>query len=525
MSLAAAIAFAALCGFISLSYEILWFRVYSYITGTSPITFGLLLGIYLAGLAIGADIAGKISRSGSDEGIPRRRTLLATLAFVANVMGFLVVPIMAKATITSTGGWMALIPVGVASALFGALLPLVSHLGIAADSRTGEKLSYVYFANIVGSCAGSLLTGFVLMDVWNTEKTALFLALVGLATIVPVIYSGGSRMRWVIAGIVSAGAAAVFVAATPALFDRLYEKLQYKDTYHGQRFAHLVENRHGVVSVTDSGVTYGGGAYDGQVSVGLTHDVNGIERAYAVSALHPNPRNVLMIGLSTGAWAQVIANSPYVDSLAVVEINPGYLPIIAEYAEVESILRNPKIRIIIDDGRRWMVHNPDRKFDFIVSNTMIHFRANSTNLLSREFLQLIKSHLNDGGVFLYNTTWSQDAIKTALTEFKHGMRVENFMAVSDRPMAFDSVRWNSVLAEYRIDGKPVFDRNVPSERTRFDTLMAFATSASRPPRNFGLKGGESLLARMPHARVVTDDNMLPEWHTLLLSNHKDSLIR
>ena len=525
MSLAAAIVFAGLAGFISLSYEILWFRVYSYITGTSPITFGLLLGIYLAGLAVGAEIGGKVCRSRSRGSSASRSWYLAIVAFAANAMGFLVVPMMAKATITSTGGWLPLVPVGIASALFGALLPLVSHLGIAPDSRAGERLSYVYFANIVGACAGSLLTGFVLMDVWTTETIALFLAIAGLVLVFPILRSGASRRRVIIALAASAAAAAAFVATTPALFDRLYEKLQYKDVYRGQRFAHLVENRHGVVSVTDSGVTFGGGAYDGRVSVSLMNDENGIERAYAVSALHPNPRNVLMIGLSTGAWAQAIINSPFVDSMTVVEINPGYLPIIRDYPQVESVLRNPKIRIIIDDGRRWMVHNPDRKFDFIVSNTMIHFRANSTNLLSREFLQLIRSHLNEGGVFLYNTTFSQDAIKTALTEFKYGMRVENFMAVSDKPLVFDSVRWNKVLAEYTIDGKPVLDLNRPDERARFDTLMAFATSASRPPRGFGLESRESLLARMPRARVVTDDNMLPEWHTLLLSNHKDSLNR
>lgn len=525
MSFAAAIIFAGLAGFISLSYELLWFRVYSYYTGTSPITFGLLLGLYLAGLAVGAEIGGKICRARGESSNQRRPVYLAVLAFAANVMGFVVVPIMAQGSITPGGKWLALFPVGIASAFFGALLPIVSHLGIPPDSRAGEKLSYIYFANIVGSCSGSLLTGFVLMDVWTTEQIGLFLSIAALGLVVPILWSGGSRKRSLIAAGASVVAGVFFFVATPMLFDRLYEKLQYKNTYHGQRFARLVENRHGVVSVTDSGVTFGGGAYDGRISVGLIDDANGIERAYAVSALHPAPRKVLMIGLSTGAWAQVIASSALVDSMTIVEINPGYLSIIRDYPQVQSILRNPKVKIIIDDGRRWMVHNADRKFDFIVSNTMIHWRANSTNLLSREFLALIRSHLKDGGVFLYNTTWSQDAIKTALTEFKYGLRVENFMAVSDKPVVLDSTRWHDVLAAYAIDGKPVFDLSREPDRMRFDTLMAFATSHTRTPRSFGLESGPDLLARMPTARVVTDDNMLPEWHTLLLKFGADTLTR
>ena len=31
-----------------------------------------------------------------------------------------------------------------------------------------------------------------------------------------------------------------------------------------------------------------------------------------------------MIGLSAGAWAEVVANHPQLDELVVVEINPGY---------------------------------------------------------------------------------------------------------------------------------------------------------------------------------------------------------
>ena len=59
---------------------------------------------------------------------------------------------------------LSFVPVAIAAAMMGAVLPLVAHFGIEADDRAGLKLGYVYLANIIGSTLGSLLTGsFVLM--------------------------------------------------------------------------------------------------------------------------------------------------------------------------------------------------------------------------------------------------------------------------------------------------------------------------------------------------------------------------
>ena len=121
------------------------------------------------------------------------------------------------------------------------------------------------------------------------------------------------------------------------------------------------------------------------------------DRAYAVGAMHPDPKQIIMIGLSSGSWAQVIANNPAVDRLTVVEINPGYFSLIANEPEVASLLRNPKVTIVTDDGRRWLRAHPERHFDAVISNTTWHFRANVANLLSVEFLDLVRHHLNPDG--------------------------------------------------------------------------------------------------------------------------------
>jgi spermidine synthase len=93
------------------------------------------------------------------------------------------------------------------------------------------------------------------------------------------------------------------------------------------------------------------------------------------------------------------------------------------------VLHNPRVEIVIDDGRRWLNRHPDKRFDLVVMNTTYHWRSQASNVLSREFLGLVKRHLKPGGVFFYNTTSSQAVIYTAAQEFQHIVRYWNFIAV------------------------------------------------------------------------------------------------
>lgn len=258
--------------------------------------------------------------------------------------------------------------------------------------------------------------------------------------------------------------------------------------------------------MTDDGTVYGHGMYDGRFNTDLWHDTNGIVRPYALSLFHPAPHHVLMIGLSSGSWAQVIAANPDVAALTVVEINPGYLTLIATAPEVASLPSNPKVTIVTDDGRRWLRANPGRRFDAIVSNTTWYFRANTTNLLSAEFLDLIKHHLNPGGVFFYNTTGSDRVQRTGCLAFPYGARFTNHMVVSESPISWDFARWRRTLEAYRIDGRAVFDPL--RDRAALDRVVSLEVPANADP---AIEPCAHVLARTAGKQPVTDDNMGSEW--------------
>jgi spermidine synthase len=514
MSFFVAIVVVGLAGFLSLSYEILWFRVFSFTAESLPTVFGVLLGTYLLGLALGALASRRFVVDPRERGADAQIRAVVLALGASALAGYLVVP--GLAWLAALGLWpLGFGLVAVAAALFGLVLPVVSHLGIAPDEAVGARLSYLYLSNIVGSALGSLLTGFVLADVWSTEAIARALALAGVALAGTVAVAVGRRPAR--AALLAVSVAAAVIATERPLFARLYERLLYKRQASARAaFAQRVETRGGVIAVTADAEVYSGGAYDGFISTDLVHDRNLLVRAYALAAIHPRPARVLVIGVAGGAWTQVVANLPGVERLTAVEINGGFLPIIARHPEVRGLLTDPRIDIVIDDGRRWMARHPDERFDLIVMNTTWHWRAHATNLLSREFLELARRHLRPGGLVYFNTTWSPDAMKTATTVFPHALRVLNFMAASDAPILFDGARWERTVRGLRDrSGRPAFDQADEFAGARLDSLIMLPASLDQPPRWYGLERRESLLRNVAYARVITDDNMVPEWRRTL----------
>jgi len=512
MPFGVAMALAAVAGFLSLCYEIVWYRLYAFATGTNPRSFAFVLGAFLAGIAFGSLFSRRLCLRASGD-LPRFARWIAALVLGANLLGFAIVPLVALVARQADYVW-TLPLVAAAAGLLGATFPLICHISVGPDDRAGSRLSYLYLANIVGSAGGSWLVGFILMDFWPLRGIAVFLALLGVALAAALLAAGrlGAAEK-AAAALLCAGVCAAVVFSARPLFATVYGQLEYRQDYRdpGARLADVVETRSGVVTVDADGAIFGGGVFDGWMYTDI-HVTDTVRRPLSISFIHPDPEEVLIVGMSGGAWSQLIANHPQVRKVTIVEINPGYVQVIGRYPQVAPLLRNPKIELFFDDGRRWMFRNRQRKFDMIVMDTTYSWRAHATNLLSVEFLDLARGMLKPGGILYYNTTFSFEAQRTGAAHFPYAFRFGPLLAVSDSPIPLDRDRWRRILLAYRLEGKPILDPSIPEDVGILNDLLHYADALPGDTYDSeGMETRENILRRTAGRRMVTDDNMVVEW--------------
>jgi spermidine synthase len=511
LALSTALILAGAGGFVSLSYEIFFFRTVSFATGSNASAFAITLSVFLIGLASGGRDAGRKCEKATGSALAR---LPVDALIKANLLGIAFLPLINHLTWFPPGTIIALIlMVFLIARYWGSLLPYLAGISVRADNSAGMHTALLYLANIVGSAAGSIITGFILMDRFGLVAINMILVLAGLLCIILLIgalrFPRPHQIRY---GTLAASMALIGLLTVPFGSKKILETLQWKGAAFAQPFVQTVENRSGIITVTKDGTVYGNGIFDGQFNIDLKNDTNGIVRPYALSLFHPAPRQVLMIGLSSGSWAQVIANNPHVESLTIVEINPGYLSLIRTAPEVSSLLKNKKVAIVTDDGRRWLRANPQRKFDAIVSNTTFHFRSNATNLLSVEFLEIIRRHLHPGGIFFYNTTSSDRVQRTGCVSFTDGARFLNHVVLSDTPIFWDFARWRRTLESYSIDGKENFQVPNAQHQAKLDELVSWQNHLDqRGTPGAQIERCSDILVRTAGKELVTDDNMGSEW--------------
>jgi len=508
LPLGAAMLIAGLSGFVALGFEIAWFRVFALASHDRAPAFALLLSTYLAGIAAGSYISELLTEKKSSEEVTR---VVGALLLIAGAISIYLSPLVALLQ-WKGGVFIAAAPAFfVVAALIGSVLPLLCRLAVSAGKKAGSRVSWTYASNIFGSTLGSLVIGFVWMHHFGLKDVSEHLGLIAVVTGTLVIFLNRGKFaippRWAIA--VFASFVSILVASR--CYSSLFEKLIFGPQAGSKTLAHVIENRNGVIAITRDAAVYGNGVYDGYFNVDPTHDDNFVVRAYALSLFHPAPKHILMIGLSSGSWAQILANHPQAESLDVIEINPGYLQLIPQYPCVASLLRNSRVHIYLDDGRRWLLAHPETHYDVILMNTSFYWRDHISNLLSSEFLNIVRPHLNPGGVFYYNTTGSGDVVATGLHVFPYGLRVLNFLAVSDAPIDFSESRWISILRQYRIDNQLVFDPRNPKSSEMLVNYAALANALDKSTRFQSIETSTSLNARLGNRLLITDDNMGWEW--------------
>ena len=249
-------------------------------------------------------------------------------------------------------------------------------------------MSRVYASNIAGSTIGPLLVNFGLLQYMTTQMAFAVLGITGICIAAGLVLLNSESL---LARVVSVPALALSIGIGYGAYgNKNYLVTNLSFVPPDTEIRHIVETRQGIIVSykTQNGgdIVYGGNVYDGRSNVDPHVDSNGLNRILVIDAAMPTPRRVLIIGLSVGSWAYLVTGFSGVETIDVVEINPGYFDLIKDYAEQSSMLRDPRIKIHVGDGRKFLLQNPELKYELVVMNNTFFWRAYASLLLSKELL-------------------------------------------------------------------------------------------------------------------------------------------
>lgn len=496
-------------GFLSLSQEILWLRIVSYKLKGLPQSFSFVLAFFLIGLSLGAHVGQKFC-------VQKKYNIFKLTALVIYLAGLfdLILPsILGKFIINLNEDHDLKIKfeliniiylsifITASSFLKGIIFPIVHHIASEINSKKiSEKVSLIYFMNIMGSTAGPIVTGFYLLNFISTEAIFLFIGLSGLilGTIILSLFINLKFIFFI----------PFFIYFFISINFKKTNLIKYlSDLPKGHEIVNLIENRQGIIFTSrlkkkthENLFIFGGNVIDGSNNFDLFLDNNLISRVYLLTALHENPERILVIGLGGGSWVKVMSKLSSAKSIDVVEINPGYINLIKNDKNIVSILNDNRINIHIDDARKWLKKNSSKKYDLIVMNSTYHWRSNTSNLLSEEFISIIKKNLNIKGIFAYNATGSIDSFYTTSENFNFSYRYSSLIYASDYDFNLNA----SDVIERIKNLKQNYANNKLSDNENQAIESTF--------KNFNFTKFEQdliLIRRKPE--IITDKNMLTEY--------------
>ena len=180
------IACFVLSGFAALLYQTAWMRQFSIVFGTSELAVATVLSAYMAGLAGGAAIAGRIvdriKRPVLVYGVLEAAIALSALAvplllMLANVLYVGVLgdqPEPADATGFGQSIFylcVAFIVLAIPTGCMGATLPMLTKYVVRTESQIGPRVGLLYAMNTAGAVAGTVIAGFLLLPALGLSGT------------------------------------------------------------------------------------------------------------------------------------------------------------------------------------------------------------------------------------------------------------------------------------------------------------------------------------------------------------------
>lgn len=386
-----------LTGTAVLIIEITATRMLAPFFGNSVFTISSVIGIVLAALGLGYYAGGALA-----DRKPSERwffSLIAVAGFsvlLLQLCNAVLLPRIAYKLSLIDGPLIVSLLMFFLPALFLAMLsPFAITLLHArgAGERVGHASGLVFFWSTLGSIAGALGTGFVLIPRWGIGDVVVGvgsgLVLLGAAGLVltrsmPRIVPVGIVVLGVTCGMALRQIAAAEPPGVVFAADGLYDRIVIRDVPLQGRTARVLWQDHNV----------SGGLYldDGSMAFDYTRYFD-LYRLFV-----PELKAALAIG--GGAYnvpGAILRDAPRA-IVDVAEIDPSLHALARRYF---ALADDPRLRNHVIDGRRFL-HDSVQRYDLIFSDAYRSFVSAPPQFATREFFSLARSRLAADGVLIAN---------------------------------------------------------------------------------------------------------------------------
>jgi spermidine synthase len=445
MFIYAAIAFS---GLTALGAEVVWTRLLSLLLGATVYTFSIILAVFLTGLWAGSGAGSFLARRVRDP----RLALAGCQILLALAIAWTAFTLASVLPWWPVDPWLAINPwlnfdldltrciraIFPATLLWGASFPLALAAAAANREDPGRLTGEVYAANTAGSIVGALAFSLLLIPAVGTRGSQQVLiwlaAAAAVVAVAPMVFRkarSGNRMAFagaLVCAIALAWGLSATVGAVP------WQAIAY-----GRRVAPVLRGLYRATDAQTNPVFVGEGI---NASVVITE--RGDQRFFYVSGkseastalldmrlqrmmghlpalTNSAPRSVLVVGFGAGVTAGSFVPYAEVRSIVICELEPLIPPASDEFFGKENnhVLRDPRTSVVYDDARHYILITPD-KFDVITTDPIHPWVKGTSTLYSKEYYELVKGHLNPGGVAaqwlpIYES--DEDTVKTELATF------------------------------------------------------------------------------------------------------------
>ena len=420
----------------SFLYEVAWIRMLALLLGSATHAFELMLSAFILGLALGAFwVRTRADRWDAVRALGWIQCAMGAAALVAlpvYAAAFDWVAVLMRTFTRSDTGYVAfslgryaislaiMLP---ATFCAGTTLPLITRALL--ERGTGESaIGRVYGVNTVGSIAGVVVAGLVLLPWIGLKHTLVVGAAVDLGLGVLVLRAASERRsRRAAHGALAAAAGLVLLALVTPNFDRqlitsgVYrdgvlpqggaaETLYYRDgrtatvtAFRNAEFAMTAISTNGKPDATmpDRWRTPCGPDTPREP---LDGDMATQTLAPLFTAAHaPAAVRAAVVGLGSGLSSQVLLGLPTVTRLTTIEIEPA----MAQGARVflpanRRVYEDPRSELVYEDARAYFAAT-DERFDLIFSEPSNPWVSGVASLFTTEFYHRVAGSLGETGVF------------------------------------------------------------------------------------------------------------------------------